>query len=75
MRQTLGKILKMHQTEMKKSKKQQKNFKIEKPDQKTLEAWDRVQISRRNDRPVAGHYIEALFQDFIELHGDRYFCR
>ena len=39
-----------------------------------LTAWDRVQISRRNDRPVAGHYIEALFQDFIELHGDRYFA-
>lgn len=60
--------------EMKKSKKQQKNFKIEKPDQKTLKPGDRVQISRRNDRPVAGHYIEALFQDFIELHGDRYFA-
>ena len=39
-----------------------------------LTAWDRVQISRRNDRPVAGHYIEALFQDFVELHGDRYFA-
>ena len=37
-------------------------------------AWDRVQISRRNDRPVAGHYIQALFQDFVELHGDRYFA-
>ncbi len=31
--------------EMKKSKKQQKNFKNRKPDQKTLEAWERVQIS------------------------------
>ena len=39
-----------------------------------LTAWDRVQISRRNDRPVAGHYIQALFQDFVELHGDRYFA-
>ena len=42
MRQTMGKILKMHQTGNEKSKKRQKNFKIEKPDQKLLEAWDRV---------------------------------
>lgn len=36
-------------------------------------AWERVQISRRKDRPVGADYIENLFEDFIELHGDRYF--
>lgn len=36
-------------------------------------AWERVQISRRKDRPVGTDYINALFTDFVELHGDRYF--
>lgn len=39
----------------------------------TITPWERVQISRRNDRPVAQDYIEKLFDHFIELHGDRYF--
>ncbi len=38
------------------------------------EAWDRVQISRMNDRPVGSDYIRELFTDFIEFHGDRYFA-
>lgn len=36
-------------------------------------AWDRVQTSRMKDRPVGGDYIKALFTDFTEFHGDRYF--
>lgn len=36
-------------------------------------AWDTVQISRAAGRLVATDYIEAIFDDFIELHGDRYF--
>lgn len=36
-------------------------------------AWDIVQLSRKAGRPVATDYIEALFDGFIELHGDRYF--
>lgn len=40
---------------------------------KGLTSWDRVQISRRKDRPVGSDYIHTLFTDFIELHGDRYF--
>ncbi len=38
---------------------------------KARSAWDRVQISRRKDRPVGSDYIENLFDHFIELHGDR----
>lgn len=37
------------------------------------EAWDRVQISRMKDRPVGSDYIHALFTDFMEFHGDRYY--
>lgn len=36
-------------------------------------AWDTVQLSRDAERPVATDYINAIFEDFIELHGDRYF--
>jgi len=38
-----------------------------------LSPWDRVQIARHPDRPKTQHYIEALFSDVIELHGDRTF--
>lgn len=41
--------------------------------QNSLDAWNRVQISRKKDRPVGTDYIDALFTDFMELHGDRYF--
>ena len=40
---------------------------------KGQDAWQRVQRSRSADRPVGMDYIEALFTDFIELHGDRQF--
>jgi acetyl-CoA carboxylase carboxyl transferase subunit beta len=36
-----------------------------------LSAWERVQISRRNDRPVGTDYIPRLFSDFMEFSGDR----
>ncbi|MEY8395805.1 acetyl-CoA carboxylase carboxyltransferase subunit alpha [Lachnospiraceae bacterium 45-P1] len=36
-------------------------------------AWDSVLISRKADRPVASDYIDALFDDYMEFHGDRYF--
>ena len=36
-------------------------------------AWDRVQLARELDRPKAMDYINYLFEDFIELHGDRNF--
>ncbi len=38
-----------------------------------LAPWDRVQISRHPDRPKTQHFIDALFDDVIELHGDRHY--
>ncbi|MGE7201611.1 acetyl-CoA carboxylase carboxyl transferase subunit alpha [Bacillus haynesii] len=38
-----------------------------------LKAWDRVQIARHPNRPTTLDYIEHLFTDFFECHGDRYF--
>ncbi len=48
-----------------------KTSKILSADEKT--AWDTVQLSRASGRPVATDYIESIFDDFIEFHGDRYF--
>ena len=36
-------------------------------------AWERVKIAREPDRPTALDYIEDIFDEFIELCGDRYF--
>ncbi|MDT8859414.1 acetyl-CoA carboxylase carboxyl transferase subunit alpha [Alkalihalobacillus sp. MEB130] len=36
-----------------------------------LQPWERVQIARHNERPTTLDYIEQLFTDFIEMHGDR----
>ncbi|MCM2675266.1 acetyl-CoA carboxylase carboxyl transferase subunit alpha [Alkalicoccobacillus plakortidis] len=38
-----------------------------------LKPWERVQIARNNKRPTTLDYIGYLFEDFIELHGDRLF--
>lgn len=38
-----------------------------------LEPWDRVQLARRAKRLTALDYIEQIFENFTELHGDRLF--
>ncbi|HEC2192780.1 TPA: acetyl-CoA carboxylase carboxyltransferase subunit alpha [Staphylococcus delphini] len=39
----------------------------------SLKPWDRVQIARLSERPTVLDYIPYIFDDFIELHGDRNF--
>ena len=36
-------------------------------------AWDTVLLSRKADRPTALDYINAVFDEFMEFHGDRCF--
>ena len=36
-----------------------------------LTAWERVQIARDSKRPTSIDYISAIFDKFMELHGDR----
>ncbi len=36
-----------------------------------LTGWQKVQISRHPDRPYTLDYIRGVFDDFIEMHGDR----
>ena len=36
-------------------------------------AWERVQLARHPQRPHSLDYIQRIFTDFQEIHGDRYF--
>lgn len=82
MRDTLSAILKLHPAVMPKyafPKEEKKEEPAEaalkekkKKANREYSAWDRVLLSRRNDRPVGDDYIYDLFEDFIEFHGDRY---
>lgn len=44
---------------------------VDKVQTQKINAWDRVLLSRRKNRPVGSDYIRMLFQDFTEFHGDR----
>lgn len=72
MRTVLGNILQMHQN-FKGSVTQSPIQTVEKERQSVQkkDAWERVTISRKNDRPVGQDYIRTLFSDFLEFHGDR----
>lgn len=39
-----------------------------------LTAWDKVQLARHPRRPQTLDYIRLIFDDFLELHGDRAFA-
>jgi acetyl-CoA carboxylase carboxyl transferase subunit alpha len=41
---------------------------------KTLTPWQRVQVARHPSRPTTLDYVDRLFTDFVELHGDRRFA-
>lgn len=83
-RQVLGDILKMHKksehslkseagTENVENQDSAVDKKPEKSHFSGKSAWDTVTLSRSAGRPVATDYIDAIFDEFIELHGDRYF--
>ncbi|AEU36750.1 acetyl-CoA carboxylase carboxyltransferase subunit alpha [Granulicella mallensis] len=40
----------------------------------TPEAWIKTELARHPQRPYPMDYIEALFTDFSEIHGDRQFA-
>ena len=81
MKTVLSEILQMHQ-KAGVPRREKRDMQPERPEAETpageeedeLSAWDRVQISRMKDRPVGSDYIQTLFTDFMEFHGDRYFA-
>ena len=56
---------------MRKNKKEEEQ--PEKPAE-TRTAFERVQLARHADRPYTLDLIERLFEDFVELHGDKRFA-
>ena len=78
-REVLGKILKMHQKKTVNTLPHEKcrelldqAFQPEKPLQE-MSAWEHVQLARDKERPTGSDYIQYLFTDFVEMHGDRYY--
>ena len=39
-----------------------------------LTRWQRYQLAKHPDRPFTLDYVERIFTDFVELHGDRQFA-
>jgi acetyl-CoA carboxylase carboxyl transferase subunit alpha len=39
-----------------------------------LTAWQRVQLARHPQRPYSLDYIGTIFEEYVELHGDRLFA-
>jgi acetyl-CoA carboxylase carboxyl transferase subunit alpha len=39
----------------------------------SLEPWQTVEVSRHPDRPMTSDYLNLVFEEFVELHGDRDF--
>ncbi|MCI7321789.1 MAG: acetyl-CoA carboxylase carboxyltransferase subunit alpha [Lachnospiraceae bacterium] len=40
---------------------------------KPMDAWDKVTAARHMNRLASVDYIDAIFDEFMEFHGDRYF--
>src|SRR3972149_6499859 len=38
-----------------------------------LKPWETVQVARHLDRPMTSDYLELVFDEFVELHGDKTF--
>ncbi len=85
LKETVWKLLKIHQDSMQYihyGKTQNvENFpeirssrgKIETCGKSELTAWERVEISRSKERPTTLSYVQQIFDEFLELHGDRAF--
>ncbi|MCR5704107.1 MAG: acetyl-CoA carboxylase, carboxyltransferase subunit beta [Eubacterium sp.] len=73
LKQTLAEILRMHQKSSLSFQEEVKKSPSIKKKDGGLTPWERVQISRKKDRPVAEDYIKKLFSNFYEFHGDRNF--
>ncbi len=38
-----------------------------------LSPWEMVRVARHQDRPYTADYVRLMFEEFVELHGDRNF--
>jgi acetyl-CoA carboxylase carboxyl transferase subunit alpha len=64
----------MAKAKMAKSNKKRSTEKVAGPVPVEKTAFERVQLARHPDRPYTMDFIERLFEEFVELHGDRRFA-
>lgn len=55
------------------SRLREKSVKLTENIYSSLTPWQVVQVARHPQRPYSADYIERIFDDFDELHGDRHF--
>ncbi len=53
---------------------EQKSQQLTKEIYKSLTAWQITKVARHAERPYTLDYINAIFTDFVEMHGDRHFA-
>lgn len=71
-RNTLGNLLNMHRTTPRKNYKVGINaVKLENYVVSEKSGWERVKVARQFERPTSKDFIDKLFTNFYEMHGDR----
>lgn len=73
MKEKLSEIISMHYSEKKELINEEVSAEEDYISENNLSPWEKVQISRDKERPSGEDYINSLFDNFIELHGDRYY--
>ena len=38
-----------------------------------LEPWESIEVARHPERPMTSEYLDLVFDEFVELHGDKFF--
>ena len=54
---------------------EEKLYRLQKEIFSNLTGWQITQLARHIDRPKASHYVQWMFENFVELHGDRNYRR
>ncbi|MBO5354016.1 MAG: acetyl-CoA carboxylase carboxyltransferase subunit alpha [Lachnospiraceae bacterium] len=75
-RETLAYLLKIHRLDKTAGKKLEVSWEVPPVPGTTEEeksAWEKVKMCRSTERATAMDYIEHIFENFYELHGDRCF--
>ena len=80
LKDTLSEIIRMHTVKTDKINTYEYYLKKNEPishiplrNSEDMTSWEKVQVSRSITRPSALDYINEIFKDFIEFHGDRHF--
>lgn len=78
LRERIALLLRMHEKhseemEVPNAEESEDKTEICEDTEREVSSWERVLAARDTARPVSADYIEGIFEDFTELHGDRCF--